>query len=48
MASANSPYEVGYPKLVLWDNTEGQGEEGGGKGGFRKRGDTCRPVTDLC
>ena len=23
MASANSLYEVGHPKLVLWDNTEG-------------------------
>ena len=27
-------YEAGHPKLVLWDNLEGQGGEGGG-GGFR-------------
>ena len=23
MTSANSMHEVGHPKLVLWDNTEG-------------------------
>lgn len=22
----------GHPEMVLWDNLEGQGEEGGGKG----------------
>ena len=31
MASANSMHEAGQPKLVLWDNPEGWGGEGGGK-----------------
>ena len=25
-------HEAGHPKLVLWDNPEGWGEEGGGSG----------------
>ena len=25
-------HEVGHPKLVLWDNREGEGGEGGGRG----------------
>ena len=25
-------YEAGHPKLVLWDNLEGSGGEGGGQG----------------
>ena len=29
--SANSIHEAGHPKLVLWDNPEGGGREGGGK-----------------
>ena len=32
MTSANSMHEEGHPKLVLWDNPEGWGTEGGGKG----------------
>ena len=34
MTHASLMYEAGHPKLVLWDNLEGQGGEGGG-GGFR-------------
>ena len=30
MTSASSTHEAGHPKLVLWDNLEGQGGEGGG------------------
>ena len=37
MASASSMQEAGHPKPVLWDNTEGWGGEGGGKG-FRMGG----------
>ena len=34
MTSASSMHEEGQPKLVLWDNPEGQGEGGGsGLGG---------------
>ena len=29
MTSANSMHKAGHPKLVLWDNLERQGEEGG-------------------
>ena len=32
MTSANSMHEVGHPKLVLWENPEGWGREGGGRG----------------
>ena len=32
MTSANLMHEAGHPKLVLWDNPEGWGGEGGGKG----------------
>ena len=31
MTSASSIHEAGYPKLVLWDNPEGGGGEGGGR-----------------
>ena len=34
MTSANSMHEAGHPKLVLWDNPEGWGGEGG-DGGLR-------------
>ena len=37
MTSANPMYEVGHPKLVLWDNPEGRGREGG-QGRFRMQG----------
>ena len=32
MTSASSMHEAGHSKLVLWDNPEGWGGEGGGKG----------------
>ena len=32
MTSENSMHEAVYPKLVLWDNPEGWGGEGGGIG----------------
>ena len=32
MASASSMHEAGHPKPGLWDNPEGEGGEGGGKG----------------
>ena len=37
MTSSSSIHEAGYPKPVLWDNSEEQGGEGGG-GGFRMWG----------
>ena len=37
MTSATSMHEAGHTKPVLWDNSEGQGGEGGG-GGFRMWG----------
>ena len=32
MTSASLMHEAGHSKLVLWDNPEGWGGEGGGKG----------------
>ena len=32
MTSANAMHEAGHPKLVLWDNPEGWGREGGWRG----------------
>jgi len=32
MTSASSMHEAGYSKPVLWDNPEGWGGEGGGRG----------------
>ena len=32
MTSANLTPEAGHSKLVLWDNPEGWGGEGGGRG----------------
>ena len=46
MTSANLMHEAGHPKLVLWDNPEGWGGEGGGSG--VQDGDTCAPVADSC
>ena len=47
MTSANSMHEAGHPKLVLWDNPEGWGEEGGGRGGSGWW-DTCTFIADSC
>ena len=32
MTSTSSLHEAGQSKLVLWDNSEGKGGEGGGRG----------------
>ena len=32
MTSASSMLEAGHPKLVLWNNPEGRGGEGGERG----------------
>ena len=32
MTSASLMHEAGHSKLVLWDNPEGWGGEGGGRG----------------
>ena len=32
MTSASLMHEAGHPKLVHWDNLEGRGGEGGGRG----------------
>ena len=32
MTSESSMREAGHAKLVLWDNLEGEGGEGGGRG----------------
>ena len=37
-------HETGHSKPVLWDNPDGWGGEGGGRG-FRM-GDTCAPMAD--
>ena len=39
-------HEAGHSKLVLWDNPEGWGGEGGGRGA-QDRG-TCAPMADSC
>ena len=41
----NSMHVAGQPKLVLWDNAEGWGGEGGGNGGSGQ-GDTCVTMAD--
>ena len=40
MTSASLMHETGHSKLVLWDNPEGWGGEGGGRG-FRMGGHMC-------
>ena len=40
-------HETGYSKPVFWDNPEGWGGEGGGRG-VQDRGDTCIPMADSC
>ena len=46
MTSENLMHEAEHPKLVLWDNPEGWGGEGGGRG-FRTGGLMCT-VADSC
>ena len=47
MTSSNFMHEAGYPKLVLWDNPEGWGGQGGGRG-VQDGGNTCTPMADSC
>ena len=42
-AAASLMHVAGQSKLVLWDNPEGWGGEGGSRSG-----DTCTPMTDSC
>ena len=44
--SASSMREAGHTKPVLWDDPEGWGREGGGRG--VQDGDTCTPMADSC
>ena len=46
IASGTLMYDTGNPKLVLCDNLEGWGGEGGGRG-VQEGGDTCMPKADL-
>ena len=48
MTSASLMHEAGHPKLVLWDNPEGLGREGGWREVQDGAGDTCMPVADSC
>ena len=47
MTSASYMPEAGHSKLVLWDNLEGWGGEGGQRGDS-EWGDTCIPMADSC
>ena len=47
MTSASSMHEAEHPKPMLWDNPEGQGLEGSGKGVQDVR-DTCASLADSC
>ena len=44
MTSASLMYEAGHSKLMLWDNLEGRGEEGGERG--VQDGGTRAPMAD--
>ena len=47
MTSTSLMHEAGHPKPVLWDNPEGWGWEGTGRG-FQYAGDTYAPMADSC
>ena len=47
MTNVSSMHEAGHSKLLLWDNKEGWGGEGGGEEGSGW-GDTCAPMADSC
>ena len=47
MTSASLMHEAVHTKVVLWDNPEGSGGEGGGRG-VQDLGDTCIPVANSC
>ena len=46
MTSASLMYEVGHSKLVFWDNPEGWGGDGGGRG--VQDGGTHTSMADSC
>ena len=46
MTSASLMHEAGHNKLVLWDNPEGSGEDGCGRG--VPMGRTRIPVANSC
>ena len=46
MTSASSMHETGYSKPVLWDNPEGWGGDGGGRG--VQDGGTHTSMADSC
>ena len=46
MTSPSSMYETGHSKPVHWDNPEGWGGEGAGRG--VQDGNICIPVADSC
>ena len=43
MTSTSLMHETGQPKKVLWDNPEGQGGQGDGRG-VHDGGDSCIPM----
>ena len=47
MTGARSMHEAGHSKLVLWDNPEGSGGKGGGRGA-QDWGDRYAPMADSC
>ena len=47
MTSASPMHEAGHAKLMLWDNPEGWGGDGGGSGVQDGR-DTCTIMADSC
>ena len=47
MTSTSVMHEAGHSKMVLWDNPEGLGGEGGGRE-VQDGGDTRMPVADSC
>ena len=47
MTGASLTHETEHPKLGLWDNPEGEGGEGDGRG-VGDGGDTCVFVADSC
>ena len=46
ITSPGSMHEIGCLGLVQWDDPEGWGGEGGGRGA--QDGNTCTPMADAC
>ena len=47
MTSVSLMHAAGHPKPVLWDNLEGQGGEGGGRG-VQNGGEHVYPIVNSC